>query len=80
MLKAANILGPLIIDEVLPENGEIKESPKMLKTVYIRSKKLLAEIFKPEMLVILTTLKYQTNFQDVLELGNKTLEIIKKYA
>jgi V/A-type H+-transporting ATPase subunit A len=41
---------------------------------------LVAEIFNPEMQSILTNLKYQTNFQDVLEFGNKTLEILKKYA
>lgn len=41
---------------------------------------LVAEIFNPEMQTILTNLKYQTNFQDVLEFGNKTLEILKKYA
>lgn len=37
---------------------------------------LVAEIFNAEVKTILTNLKYQTNFQDVLEMGNKISEIL----
>ncbi len=44
MLKVTHVLGPLVIAEIIEQEGVSFHPPKMLETVYIGSKKLLGEI------------------------------------